>query len=124
PGIHSARFLGETATDEERYLEILKQMKDVPESQRQACFVCSIALAVEGKVLQVFEGRVEGEINREPCGRDGFGYDPIFFLPKFGRTMAELTLQEKNEISHRGRALRQLAIYLEKRGVEERRSAL
>ena len=80
PGVHSARFLGETATDEQRYRQILALMESVPESERHARFVCCLALARRGKILQVFEGSVEGVISREPQGREGFGYDPIFLL--------------------------------------------
>ena len=112
PGVRSARFLGETATDEQRYRRILALMESVPEPQRQARFVCCLALAHQGKVIEVFEGSVEGVISREPQGKEGFGYDPIFLLPQFCKTMAELSLEEKNLLSHRGQALRKLALYL------------
>jgi XTP/dITP diphosphohydrolase len=112
PGIFSARYLSETASDEERYRSILEQMKNVPMAQRAARFVCCVAVARHGEVLGVFHGSVEGRIGDEPKGSNGFGYDPIFVVPELGKTMAELNPAEKQEISHRGRALRQLAAWL------------
>lgn len=112
PGVHSARYLGNGATDEQRYLSILERLQTVSDSRRSARFVCCIALARSGKILRTFDGTVEGKIAREGRGTNGFGYDPIFFVPDFGRTMAELQAGEKVQISHRGRALRLLADYL------------
>jgi XTP/dITP diphosphohydrolase len=113
PGVQSARFLGETATDAERCREILARLESFPEERRQAHFVCWLALARRGRILEVFEGRVEGMIARAPRGENGFGYDPIFWLPSLGTTMAELTLAEKGAVSHRGEALRKLVAFLE-----------
>jgi XTP/dITP diphosphohydrolase len=113
PGVQSARFLGETATDAERCREILARLESFPEERRRAHFVCWLALARRGQILGVFEGRVEGLIAREVRGENGFGYDPIFWVPSLGRTMAELTLAEKRAISHRGEALGKLAAFLE-----------
>ena len=113
PGVQSARFLGEAATDAERCREILTRLESVPEERRHAHFVCWLALARRGEILEVFEGRVEGLIARELRGENGFGYDPIFWVPSLGRTMAELTLAEKGAVSHRGEALRKLAAFLQ-----------
>jgi XTP/dITP diphosphohydrolase len=113
PGVQSARFLGETATDAERCREILARLESFPEYRRRARFVCWLALACRGKILEVFEGKVEGLIAREPRGENGFGYDPIFWLPSLGRTMGKLTPAEKGAVSHRGEALRKLADFLE-----------
>ncbi|MEW5978808.1 MAG: RdgB/HAM1 family non-canonical purine NTP pyrophosphatase [Acidobacteriota bacterium] len=108
PGVLSARFVSPDATDEQRYLEVLRQLQNVPDAERTARFVCCLALARNGQVLSIFDGVVEGVIARAPLGSQGFGYDPIFYLPELGRTMAELEPEEKNRSSHRGRALRKL----------------
>jgi XTP/dITP diphosphohydrolase len=113
PGLQSARFLGEAATDRERCREILTRLESVPEERRHAHFDCWLALARRGEILEVFEGRVEGLIVRELRGENGFGYDPIFWVPSLGRTMAELTLAEKSVVSHRGEALRKLVAFLQ-----------
>jgi XTP/dITP diphosphohydrolase len=112
PGIHSARFISEKATDEERNREVLFQMRTVSEERRSARFVCCMALARQGKLLDIFDGTVEGLIGYEPRGENGFGYDPIFFVPQIGKTMAELESLEKLRVSHRGQALRKLAAAL------------
>ena len=112
PGIYSARYLSPSATDEQRCREILARLQNVAEPGRTARFVCSLALACQGEVIQTFEGTVEGEIAREPRGNNGFGYDPIFLLPQLERTMAELSGSEKLAISHRGQALRKMSEYL------------
>jgi XTP/dITP diphosphohydrolase len=109
PGVHSARFVSPSATDEERYREVLRLMDAVPEASRQARFVCCLALARRGKFLDLFEGIVEGLITREPRGEQGFGYDPIFLIPEIGNTMAELAAEKKLLVSHRGMALQKLA---------------
>jgi XTP/dITP diphosphohydrolase len=105
PGIHSARYAGETATDEDNRQKLLKDLEGVPEPKRGAAFVCVLVLATpEGEEL-VAEGRIEGRITVSPMGEGGFGYDPLFFVPELGKTTAEITLEEKNRISHRGQAL-------------------
>jgi len=104
PGILSARYAGEGATDEQRYLLLLRQLKNVPDEQRTACFRCVIALAWTDGRVEVAEGICEGRIAREPKGGHGFGYDPIFYIPEYGCTMAELPPEIKNRISHRARA--------------------
>lgn len=114
PGVHSARFVSHAATDEERYGEVLARMRNVPWPKRTARFVCCIALAKQGEILGVFDGVVEGKIAEEALGKNGFGYDPIFVLPKLGKTMAQLLTPEKMQVSHRGIALRQLAATLTK----------
>jgi XTP/dITP diphosphohydrolase len=108
PGVFSSRYAGEKATDQERYQKLLKEMTAIPEGQRQAKFVCAMAVALPGGQMEVVEGECRGHITFAPRGNHGFGYDPIFFVPEFGRTMAELEPQEKNRISHRARALEKL----------------
>lgn len=119
PGVHSARYAqkpGEigNSDDGDNLRKLLRDMKDVPDEQRNAAFVCSIAgivLPVEGRGCQSLtaEGRIEGRLTHSPRGVAGFGYDPIFFVERFGKTTAELTASEKNAISHRGQALRDIA---------------
>jgi XTP/dITP diphosphohydrolase len=105
PGIYSARYVD--GTDQDRVDYVLKEMQDVAEEQRTAAFVCALALARRGEVIWTGEGRVVGRITHAPVGSKGFGYDPIFWIPQFNRTMAELTIDEKNQTSHRGRALKE-----------------
>ena len=104
PGIYSSRFAGENATDEDRNQKILELMKDVPEDKRSARFVAVAAVAEPGRLIGTAEGKVEGIIAHEPKGTNGFGYDPIFYVPELGKTTAELAPEEKDAISHRGRA--------------------
>jgi XTP/dITP diphosphohydrolase len=104
PGIYSARFLGRDTPYSERFRLILAQLQDLPPSQRTARFRCAIALAEPSGYTSVVEGTIEGIIAQEPRGESGFGYDPIFFVPEFGKTTAEMVPEEKNQISHRGRA--------------------
>ena len=105
PGIHSARYGGESCqSDEDRISLLLSNMKDVPWPRRTARFRCCIAICQpEGEELSVV-GSVAGMIQYEPKGSEGFGYDPVFYLPSFGRTMSELSMEVKNRISHRGDA--------------------
>lgn len=106
PGIYSARY---APTDAERIAKLLGELAGVPTSQRTAAFVCAMALAYpDGRVIAV-EGRCEGLITEAPRGEGGFGYDPIFWVPALGRTYAELTATEKNHLSHRALASRELA---------------
>ena len=110
PGIYSARYAGEGATDEENLQKLITEVSKVPEGQRQAYYVCVLALVdPSGKEL-VMEGRCHGEIILDRRGTGGFGYDPVFYLPEMHKTMAELPLELKNQISHRGRALLQMDI--------------
>jgi XTP/dITP diphosphohydrolase len=105
PGVYSARYGGAAATDEDRSRMILDEMRDVPPHLRGARFVCVIALCAPGGECRYAEGECSGMIADAMKGSRGFGYDPIFFLPDRGKTMAELPLEEKNRISHRARAL-------------------
>lgn len=106
PGVHSARYAGPSATDEDRYLKLLREMTGKQGGERSARFVCIVALARRGRALAVVSDRAEGLLANEPHGSSGFGYDPIFFFPKLGRTFAEVSPSEKNAYSHRGRAFR------------------
>ncbi len=108
PGVRSARYADENATDKENYEKLLRAMIDVEHDDRTARFVCTVALVRAGKDTVVTQGKCEGMIAEQPSGVGGFGYDPCFYLPEFGRTMAELTAKEKNAISHRGKALARL----------------
>jgi XTP/dITP diphosphohydrolase len=112
PGIHSARYAGPTATDAQNIAKLLREMNDVPPQIRTARFVCELALAREGKLLARFGGVAEGFILGAPRGQGGFGYDPLFLDPIAGKTFAELTLEEKMQRSHRGKALRGLMEWL------------
>ncbi|HEU5375931.1 MAG TPA: XTP/dITP diphosphatase [Ktedonobacteraceae bacterium] len=104
PGIYSARFAGRETPYAKRFRVILAQLQDTPLSQRTARFRCAIALAEPSGPLHVVEGTIEGVIAESPRGENGFGYDPIFFVPEFGKTTAEMPPEEKHRISHRGRA--------------------
>lgn len=104
PGIYSARFAGRETPYAERFRIILERLQDIPPARRTARFRCAIALAEPSGYTRVIEGIIEGLIAEEPRGENGFGYDPIFLVPEFGKTTAEMTPEEKNRISHRGRA--------------------
>lgn len=104
PGPLSHRYAGENATDAARVAYLLKKLKDVPENLRAAQFRCVIAIAEPNGGVELFSGICPGVIINEARGTNGFGYDPIFYLPELGKTMAELTLGEKNRVSHRARA--------------------
>lgn len=115
PGVRSARFSGEkpetgqrTRLDHRNMARVLELMKDVPPPQRNARFMCRLCLASPEKVLIETEGSLEGLITTEEIGENGFGYDPIFFVPELGKTVAQLEPEEKNSISHRGNAIRKL----------------
>lgn len=105
PGIRSARFAGEEKNDEANNKKLLNLLAGVPSEKRTARFRCVIAIAVPGGWVYTADGACEGVISNEPRGAGGFGYDPLFYLPEYGRTFAELDLETKNKISHRGRAL-------------------
>ena len=113
PGIYSARYLGEDTPYEVKNRSIIERLKDAEGRERSARFVCNIAAMLpDGRVLHT-EAVMEGLIAGEPAGNGGFGYDPILYLPEFGRTSAEITMEQKNEISHRGKALRAMKKALE-----------
>lgn len=105
PGVYSARYGGQP-TDVDRYRLVLSQLATVPDERRQARFRCVVAIAAPQQATQFAQGVVEGLIAHAPRGANGFGYDPIFWLPERGLTMAELSHDEKNQISHRGQAVR------------------
>ena len=102
PGIHSARYAGENASDEQRYLKLLDEMQG--ESNRKAAFECVISIAVPTGPALTYEARCQGLITESPAGSNGFGYDPIFFYPPLNKTFAQLTREEKSRVSHRGKA--------------------
>ena len=104
PGVFSSRYAGENATDANRVKFLLSKLKGIPEEKRQAKFRCVIAVAVPDGKVELFAGECRGIITFEPRGEGGFGYDPIFYLPQFGKTMAELPPEVKNRVSHRGQA--------------------
>lgn len=106
PGVHSARFSGEPKDDARNNVKLLGLLEAVPQTQRQARFKSVIAIVTPQGQEYLTEGVCEGVIALEPRGEDGFGYDPLFYLPEYGKTFAELGLEEKNKISHRGKALR------------------
>lgn len=108
PGVYSARYSGENATDATNNAKLLDEMADVAEDNRTARFRCSMAL-VDGDTVLTADGVCEGVILRELRGEGGFGYDPLFYVPRYDRTLAELTADEKNAISHRGQAVRTMA---------------
>ena len=113
PGPLSARFGGEHASDARRVALLLERLKGVPPERRSARFRCLIAIAQPGRKVSLFEGECEGQVAEEPRGESGFGYDPVFLLPERGLTIAELPPDEKNAVSHRGRAARQALVLLE-----------
>jgi XTP/dITP diphosphohydrolase len=112
PGVFSSRYAGEGATDRERCQKLLEEMASIPEGKRQARFVCAMAVALPRGRMEIVEGECRGRVTSAPRGKRGFGYDPIFFVPRFGKTMAEFEPEEKNRISHRGRALEKLKVIL------------
>lgn len=105
PGVFSARYSGEPKSDQRNNMKLLEALKDVPTDKRTARFVTVITLMFENGDTLVARGEVEGRIGFEPVGSNGFGYDPLFEIPKLGKTFAELTASEKNALSHRGNAL-------------------
>lgn len=106
PGVRSKRYAGDDASDEQRVRYLLSKLEGVPEQQRAARFRSVIAIVLPSGWERVVDGTVEGYIARHPSGDNGFGYDPVFWVPGFGKTLAELPLSEKNSVSHRGRAAR------------------
>ena len=124
PGVFSARYAWPAAGDEANLLKLLNAMEG--ESERRASFECVIAIAVPRGPALIYEGRCEGEIARERIGKNGFGYDPVFFYPPLGKTFAEMSREEKNRVSHRGKAMAELLdefdkvlLWLEQRLAEE-----
>lgn len=114
PGRLSARYAGEGASDRERVTYLLSRLKGVPWEKRSACFRCVIAIATPSGEVEFCSGECCGFITFEPRGEYGFGYDPVFYLPELDKTMAELPLEIKNQVSHRGQAAREVAQVLKK----------
>ncbi len=112
PGIYSARYAGEHATDEDRNKKLLDALKNVPDAQRTGRFVCAIAIVFPDGETHTFRGECEGLIARAPKGGHGFGYDPLFYYPPFGCTLGEADPAQKNKVSHRYRALQKLDAFL------------
>ena len=112
PGVKSARYAGEKATDQENTEKLLHEMED--KSDRRAAFECVISIAVPSGPALTYEGRCEGEITTEPHGVSGFGYDPVFYYPEYGKTFAEISSQQKNRVSHRGKALGEVVAEFDK----------
>ena len=109
PGVHSARYAGEGATDADRVLLLLSRLKGVPAERRTARFQCVVALAWPEGATETFHGSCEGQIAGEPRGNSGFGYDPVFCVPELGKSFAELEPDVKNQRSHRAEAARKAA---------------
>lgn len=114
PGIYSSRFMGEDTPYSVKNAELLRRMEGVPDEKRTARFVCAICLVRPDGSSETVRATMEGRVAYKIAGENGFGYDPIFFLPERGCTSAELSPEEKNEISHRGKALRMMRDILEK----------
>ena len=106
PGVRSARYAGEGARDADNNAKLLKELENV--ENRNAAFACVIAIAVPWGPALIYEGRCQGTITKEPVGSKGFGYDPVFYYAPLQKTFAQLSTEEKNQVSHRGQALRQL----------------
>ena len=106
PGIYSARYMGEDTSYHIKNASLIERLNGVPDEKRTARFVCAVAAAFPDGSVKTVRGTMEGRIGYEEKGENGFGYDPIFYLPEYGCTSAELSGKEKNKISHRGKALR------------------
>jgi XTP/dITP diphosphohydrolase len=112
PGVYSARYAGEDANDADNVKKLLEELKD--KDNRNAAFQCVISIAVPTGAALTYEGSCEGIITREPAGENGFGYDPLFFFPEFNKTFAQLSMAEKGQVSHRGKALKEVAHEMDK----------
>ncbi|MDU0459130.1 MAG: XTP/dITP diphosphatase [Geobacteraceae bacterium] len=113
PGVFSARFAGEGAGDDANNLHLLEELRNVSAGERRAAFVCVLAFVTPDGFEKTFTGRIGGQILESPRGNGGFGYDPLFLVDGFDCSMAELELEQKNAVSHRGQAFRQFREYLE-----------
>lgn len=113
PGVRSSRFAGEKATYLDNNLKLLKLLKDVPLQQRKAKFRTVMALKLNKKEVKLLDGKISGYIATERKGKSGFGYDPVFYIPKLKKTFAQLSLKQKNQISHRAQALQKVKKYLQ-----------
>ncbi len=112
PGVYSARYAGENAKDADNVNKMLDDLKD--KENRNASFKCVISIAVPTGAALTYEGECQGVITQEPAGDNGFGYDPLFFYPEFNKTFAQLSIQEKGSVSHRGKALKEIADEMDK----------
>jgi XTP/dITP diphosphohydrolase len=119
PGISSSRYAGPGSTDAQRNEKLLRELADVSDEKRTACFRCVAALVSPSMDIQTFDGVCEGVIIRERRGEHGFGYDPLFYIPEYGKTMAELPPEVKNKISHRAKAMAAARVAIEKMAVSE-----
>lgn len=114
PGIYSARYCGEDTSYDIKNRKILERLQGVPDEKRTARFVCAVAAVFPGGKTFTVRGTIEGIIGTEPAGENGFGYDPIFYLPEYRCTTAELSMEQKNLMSHRGKALREMKGIIQK----------
>ena len=112
PGVYSARYAGEHATDQDNVNKLLDALKN--EENRKAAFECVISIAAPTGAALTYEGRCKGVLTHEPCGENGFGYDPLFFFPEFNKTFAQLSMDEKAKVSHRGKALQEVTQEMDK----------
>lgn len=119
PGVHSSRYAGDGADDAKNITKLLAELREVPPGERKAAFRCVLVLYQPGGRWETFEGRWEGEIAQAPAGEGGFGYDPVFYLPESGLTVAELSAESKNRLSHRARAFEKLKERLGETGISE-----
>ena len=115
PGIYSARYAGENTSYDIKNNLLLERLAGVPDEKRTARFVCAVAAAFPDGTTEVVRGTIEGRIGHEIIGENGFGYDPIFYLPEYGCTTAQMDPDKKNELSHRGNALRAMRVIMEKK---------
>jgi XTP/dITP diphosphohydrolase len=120
PGVYAARYAGPQATYEDNWRKLLGEMTAVPLGRRTARFVTVAAVALPSRTVEVMTGRLEGLISERPAGAWGFGYDPVFYVPELGKTLAELSSEEKNRISHRAKAFAQVRDLLQNRIRRER----
>ena len=114
PGIYSSRFASPSATDAENIRKLLKCLKGVEFQKRHAHFICALSLAFRGRIIKRYTGKVKGFILEAVAGSQGFGYDPVFYFPALRKSFAEMTHEEKNSVSHRFRAARKMAAWVEK----------
>lgn len=114
PGVYAARYAGEHATYEDNCRKLLCELAGVPRPKRTARFLTAAAIAFPGGDVHVTQGSLEGLITEQPVGDRGFGYDPVFLVPEFNRTLAQLTAEEKNRMSHRAKAFAEMRVWLEK----------
>ncbi len=114
PGVYSARYAGLQVSDRDHYELLLENLAGVPDDRRSARFVSVVAIATPAGNIELCEGTCEGIVGTRPEGEGGFGYDPVFYIPELEKTMAQLTLEEKNRISHRSRAFRKAAPVVER----------